>query len=164
MSGANFDFTPDEYAAVLDRMNRRAAWHDQRWRIVHAIRFFGQGKAAATGIIPLRFGRSVRDIPTTFRSAVPWGWRVERDWDRDAFRLMPLWLYAIRRLGYWKWRWMVPLIRVGLMQGEEGGYFKDFRPSWRIWESRDAQMLYPRFAQFVKSLHDDWTERMPRWP
>ncbi len=105
-----------------------------------------------------RFMRRVRGRPL---AVAPFGWTWQREAYRNASRCMPWWVWLIHEC-YTDWRRYVftPFIRWGLLQGPDGGYFHEFRWSWRWWESEYA-IVHPRWSAFGERFAKDWRQRMP---
>lgn len=99
----------------------------------------------------------------------PFGWRWERDPWHDAYLLMPLWIYYVRWLWLRRWLPCIPFIRLGFLQGDEGGLISAYRWSWRWWDGnysriRHGRGLYPRWTALGRRLAAAWDATMPRWP
>jgi hypothetical protein len=61
---------------------------------------------------------------------VPFGWRRWRLYHRRAWLIMPLWVYL--PLCLWEKRWtpVAWLIDHGVLQCNEGDYYRNARPLW----------------------------------
>lgn len=68
------------------------------------------------------------------RLKTPFGWRWERDLERDCRRLMPIWMWWPRRVWLNRYVPLRPFIRLGFFESPDGIY-SEFRWSWKFWKS-----------------------------
>jgi hypothetical protein len=131
------------------RARRAAAWS---WRCALVYRMSGEFALNAFGVI------CAADLPA------PFGWRWEREEGVHAYWLMPWWVYYPRQLWLRRWRALIPLIRIGVLQGKEGCYLWEVRPTWRVYHSPWVYRRHPRVTAWCLRMRDRWLRTMPVWP
>ncbi len=60
---------------------------------------------------------------------------------------MKLWREVRLLWGGW---WKEPFTYWGLIQGPDGGYWRDHHWTYRVWESPIAPLYHPRFCRFMR--------------
>jgi hypothetical protein len=73
----------------------------------------------------------------------PRGWVLERLIDRDAFLVLPRWLWLVRRAWALRWRAIEQLVAWDVLDVDEGDYLVNARPRcpswlWCFLHDRDA--------------------------
>lgn len=93
--------------------------------------------------------KHMRDLPR------PFGWRWSHELGRDAYVLMPLWLYAISRL--WLHRWFLHRVgaRTGFLDVQPNLYYAEGHWTWR-WGSSLTKRAGRALPSLAGTRWDKW--------
>lgn len=118
-------------AEVTRALDEARAFRRARERLVHTLR---------NGLLELESPRilaGLARVRTRERLAqgapAPRGWRLERLESRHAYLELPLWLWLLRAAWASRWQLVHLAIAAGLLELEDGGYYRDARPRCPSW-------------------------------
>jgi hypothetical protein len=153
----------DRIEAALDALIKeraRAAWEARqdafdafvraRWRVTDSFNFIASGGLRLSHEWRYRMrrrwwfinsvsGMVVREQRIA-RPRAPFGWIVEREPDRDAWSVGPVWIMLPRRLWLRRYNMLFgPLVRLGFWAIKGGDYYVNGRWTWAWWRTLDER-------------------------